>query len=97
MSGGSFDYLCFAEPYDIFNKRDALKRMAEDLASDGHIDAAKETETVGLILNQFEALMRARLDRLHDLWRAVEWTRSGDTGPNAITEAIAEYRKAAGF
>jgi hypothetical protein len=92
MSGGSFNYLCFAEPDDIFRKREDLRNMVEALAELGHADAAKETESVILVLNHFEARMRARMDRLHDIWRSVEWVRSGDSAPSVINDAVTAYR-----
>lgn len=95
MSGGSYNYLCFMEPDQISQHYADLAAMRDALADD-YPDAAKETETVRLIWNQFEVLMRARLDRLSPVWKAVEWTHSGDTGPDAIKDAIAEYRKASG-
>ena len=96
MSGGSFNYLCFAEPYELFKHREDLNYMVAKLAELGHVDAAKETESVILILNHFEARMRARIDRLNDIWHSVEWVESGDSAPERITRAMADFRKDAG-
>lgn len=95
MSGGSFNYLCYAEPGNLFEKYLDLAMMRDALAED-YPDAAKETESIVLICKQFDVLMQARLDRLSPVWKAVEWTQSGDTGPDAIKEAVAEYRKGCG-
>jgi hypothetical protein len=92
MSGGSFNYLCYAEPDELFRKREDLRNMVEALTELGHVDAAKETESVLLVLNHFEARMRARMDRLNEVWRSVEWVQSGDSAPSRVDEAIAEYR-----
>lgn len=96
MSGGSFNYLCYAEPYELFNKRQDLADMVQALGEMGYVDAAKETETIALILSHFEARIQARLDRLNEVWKSVEWVRSGDSGPDRIEQAIADYRKDAG-
>lgn len=93
MSGGSFNYLCYAEPEELFNKRADLKAMVEALSNLGYTDAAAETETITLILNHFEARMRARLERLTPVWKAMEWVQSGDSGPEYLGEEIARYRK----
>lgn len=94
MSGGSYDYLCYADATELFNKRQSISDMVTALAGMGHLDAARETESIKLILNQFEVQIDARLQRLQDVWKAVEWTESGDTGPEAIDIAIAKYRGA---
>jgi len=94
MSGGSYDYLCYADATELFNKRQSISDMVTALAGLGHLDAARETESIKLILNQFEVQIDARLRRLQDVWKAVEWTESGDTGPEAIEIAIAKYRGA---
>lgn len=96
MSGGSFNYLCYAEPYELFNKRQDLADMVQALAEAGYVDAAKETETIGLIINHFEARVGARLERLNEVWKSVEWVRSGDSSSDRIEGAIAEYRKEVG-
>ena len=92
MSGGSFNYLCWAQPLDLLNKRQDISDMVKALSDAGHIDAAAETETILLVLNHFEALMQARIDRLSPVWKAIEWKRSGDWGKDAVDEAFREYR-----
>lgn len=92
MSGGSFNYLCYAEPEELFHKRQDLRDMIEELSRLGYVDAAKETETINLVMNHFEARMRARMERLNEVWKSVEWVRSGDSGPERIENAIAAYR-----
>lgn len=94
MSGGSYDYLCYADATELFNKRQSISDMVTALAGLGHLDAARETESIKLILNQFEVQIDAPLRRLQDVWKAVEWTESGDTGPEAVDIAIAKYRGA---
>ncbi len=92
MSGGSFNYLCFAMPSDLFEKRGDLKDMVDELSGRGYIDAAQETETISLILDHFQVLMQARLDRLCDVWQAVEWHVSGDYSKDQVETEIAKYR-----
>lgn len=94
MSGGSFNYLCHATPDEILvGKRQDLAEMVAALSVSGAVDAAKETETIGLILNHFEARIQARMDRLSGVWKAMEWWRSGDWTEAQFKEALAEYRK----
>lgn len=93
MSGGSYDYLFLKEPGEISRHEDTVQRMAERLSGLGYAqDAARETESVLLLARQFEARMRARLERLSEVWRAVEWWDSGDSGEDYLEQALLQYR-----
>lgn len=94
MSGGSYDYLCWAQDLeDINGKRYALREMADRLAGLGYArDAAAETEELLVLLQQWEVRAQVRVKRLSDLWRAVEWWDSNDSGEDEVREALAKYR-----
>ena len=44
MSGGYFDYLCYKETEDLFNRTKDLEEMREKLISYGYEDIAKDTQ-----------------------------------------------------
>ena len=92
MSGGSYNYLCYAEANDLFQKLDDLRRMAERLADLGYEDAAGETTDLLLSIRQCERHFNAIAKRMYGVWRAVEWCDSGDSGEDEIKEAITKYR-----
>lgn len=96
MSGGSYDYLFMKDPDELLHShhQENIESMAARLAGLGYAqDAALETENVLLILRQFEVRMRARLDRLSGVWKAVEWWDSCDSGEDSVKEALARYRE----
>ena len=93
MSGGSYNYLCFKEAYEIHEHRQDLTDMRDRLTQLGFLDAAKETESILLILDSFEVRIQARIDRLKDVWHSVEWKDSADSGIEAVEEAIKKYRE----
>lgn len=93
MSGGSFNYLCFAESYNIFEKRSDIADMRDKLIEFGYKDAAKETESLLLMMDAFEVRVDARLERLKNVWQSVEWCCSGDSGRDAVEESIKKYRE----
>lgn len=96
MSGGSFDYLCFADAETISEKKGRLREMADFLAGLGYAqDAARETEELLVILNQIEVRMGVRIDRLSAIWKAAEWWQSADTGEDDFKASLKEYRKEA--
>lgn len=94
MSGGSFNYLCHTwDLPDLITKQSDLEDMSKALAALGYAkDAARETEELLVILRQWEVQAGVRLDRLRDVWKAMEWWRSCDWGEDDLREALAEYR-----
>ena len=92
MSGGSYNYLCYEDGFEIHNKRQELNEMRDRLTELGYLDAAKETESILLMLDSFEVRIQARIDRLKDVWHAVEWYDSCDYGKDSVDESIEKYR-----
>lgn len=93
MSGGSYNYLCYKDVFELESHREELNRMRDRLIELGHLDAAKETESIILTLDSFKVRMEARLSRLKDVWRAVEWLDSGDYGKEQVAEAVKKYQE----
>lgn len=90
MSGGSYDYLCFADADDVLGKIYNLRQMANRL--DGLCpEAAAETRALFDGPRSLYAELEARLARLTDLWKAVEWRDSNDWGDQAVEDAIADF------
>lgn len=92
MSGGSYNYLCYKGSHDIHEHRQEINEMRDRLISLGHLDAAKETESILLMLDAFDVRLQARIDRLNGVWRSVEWCDSGDSGEEGVLEAVEKYR-----
>jgi hypothetical protein len=93
MSGGSHNYLYCKDSDEILNHISDIEGMRDRLTEEGYLDAAKETEEVILVINSFNVRMQARLNRLSQVWRAVEWCDSGDSDPNHIKEEVEKYRE----
>ena len=92
MSGGSFDYLCYKDAEQLFERGQLLEEMVTELTDMGFIDAAKETFALKTLIDQTKVRMEVYLDRLRPVWKAVEWYCSGDSGMEAVEEAIRKYR-----
>ena len=93
MSGGSFDYLCYKESEDLLQSDHQLQSMADELARLGYAeDAARETQDLLLTIRTMRNRVQTSIDRLSDVWRAIEWWRSGDWGEDQIKEVLARYR-----
>lgn len=93
MSGGSYDYLCYADEHEILQRRAVLRQMADRLTGLGYAeDAAGETEDLIAIIAQYERRARSRIRRLSAVWRAVEWWDSNDSSEDDIRAALEKYR-----
>ncbi|WP_329521188.1 hypothetical protein [Spirillospora sp. NBC_01491] len=98
MSGGSYNYLCWVTHHHpllekLATMRGDLDDMSTRLAELGYApDAAAETEELLLLLRQWENRAQARVNRLADVWKAVEWWDSCDWGEDRVHEALAAYR-----
>jgi len=92
MSGGSYNYLCFKDSYEIISARKEIGEMRDRLIELGYLDAAKETESILLMLDSFEVRIQSRIDRLKFIWKSVEWFDSGDDGKDSVDEAVEKYR-----
>jgi len=92
MSGGSFNYLYIADSGNIQEKRADIADMQDKLIEYGYLDAAKETESLLLLMDSFEVRVEARLKRLSKVWKAVEWECSMDSSREDIEKEIKKYR-----
>lgn len=92
MSGGSFDYLCFAETDALPQRLAQVEEMADALAAypDGEA-ASLDTHELVAIIRTAERRIEARRRRLADVWKAVEWHHSHDYGPDAVGRALKAY------
>lgn len=93
MSGGSYNYLCYKDAYEIHEKTEELNDMRDRLIELGFLDAASETESILLMLKSFEVRLQTRIDRLNKVWKAVEWFDSGDSGIERVNSEIKLYRE----
>jgi hypothetical protein len=94
VSGGSYDYLCWARDLDqLLDRGRQLEEMADRLAGLGYAeDAARETQELLVQIRQWEVRAQVRVNRLSDVWHAVEWWDSCDSGEDRVREALAKYR-----
>jgi hypothetical protein len=95
VSGGSYNYVCFKGGEELLSEthdRD-LEDMTNRLAGLGYAaDAAEETAALLAELRAARARVNAKTKRLSEIWHAVEWWDSGDTGEWLLKEELAKYR-----
>lgn len=91
MSGGSFNYLCYAVDMGMLGeRRGSIEEMAEALDAYDQPAAAKaaeRTRAVLLALSAADELAR----QLTDVWHAVEWHHSCDWGEEDVIKVLQAY------
>ena len=85
MSGGSYNYLCFKDGTDIGSHGEELNKMVVRLKELNYPAIANDTEEIA----DFFLQLNEKIDKLRDVWQAVEWHDSGDSSiENVVNEAI---------
>lgn len=91
MSGGSYNYLCFAvdEPGKLDDRRDELEEMRKRLCHLGYYDLAERTQEVTRLLDEVVEKATA----LAEVWKAVEWRDSMDWSDKTMHEVLLKHSK----
>ncbi|MFI6979328.1 hypothetical protein ACIBSV_12180 [Embleya sp. NPDC050154] len=94
MSGGSYNYLCFAlDIGELHTRINDLDEMTDRLAALGYADdAARESAELLARLRQWDVRATVAIKRLRKVWEAVEYWDSSDAGEDDVRAALAEYR-----
>lgn len=93
MSGGSFNYVCFADEWNVWEKTHDLEAMEAFLTRlKGAEEPAAELVELLAIIRQSRTRVAVHLKRLRPVMQAAEWWQSGDYGEAQFREAVAEYR-----
>lgn len=93
MSGGSYNYLCYAGAEELMSKTSDMQEMADRLAGLGYAqDAANETQHLLLTVREYENRIQAMKERLEGVWKAVEWWDSCDSSEDSLKDALDKYR-----
>ena len=92
MSGGSFNYLCYAEPNELINKIDDMTAIEEELIKRGFTDVAKDTRRLIEYILSANNKISVLFENLNDVFRAVEWRESRDIGEDDLLREIEKYR-----
>ncbi|MGW4728863.1 hypothetical protein ACWEQC_06730 [Streptomyces shenzhenensis] len=94
MSGGSYNWLYDAQDLEELQARQyGLQEMSFRLAGLRYAqDAARETEELLVLFRQWQTRAAVRIARLSDVWRAVEYWDSADSGEVKVKAALAAYR-----
>lgn len=90
MSGGSFDYLYNSEAPASSSAWDAMRHELVLLGAD---DIVAKMDAVTDALATLGQPYSSETGTIRDVWHAIEWWRSGDSGINRVRAAVLAYRE----
>ena len=93
MSGGSFEYACFAvEEWSSFSKLDQVREIENYLRSNGEHEAADEVYQFILFIETVQRRLDVQTKRIKDILFAAEWWASGDWGADNFKSSFADWQ-----
>lgn len=93
MSGGSLNYLCYAEPRELFGHIDDMEQVEAVLLSKGYNDIARDVRRLIEYVKTAENRLEVLHGNLGDVFHAVEWYLSADYGEESMLAAFNKYRE----
>lgn len=96
MSGGSFNYLFLKDPSELLDKEDDIDSMADILEEEGFYIEANYTRDILKEIQDFKESIEKKKDSVSEVWKAMEWKRSGDSGIKDVIKAANKFREAIG-
>ena len=92
MSGGSHNYLCFADVPELIMRTNDMADMEKELIKYGYTDIAKDVRRLIEYCLSAENRIRALNDQLSDVFHSIEWYDSGDIGKDELKQRLEDYR-----
>lgn len=78
--------------FEFFNYDAELEMAVNTLSAEGFKDAAREIETLRVLLKRYEVILETRIDLVRGLLHAVEWYLSCDYGKDTLKEEVEKWR-----
>ena len=92
MSGGSYNYLCFAPMTDVIKRVADMGEMEDFLLKAGYTDIAKDVRRLMEYCKSAENRISVLFERLEEVFHDIEWYESGDIGKESLIKTLEEYR-----
>jgi hypothetical protein len=93
MSGGSNNYLCYAEMPDIVGRTADMEDIEQTLIKLGYIDIAKDVRRLIEYCKSAENRISVLFEQLENVFHDIEWYHSADIGKKTLIEKLEQYRK----
>ena len=94
MSGGSFNYLCYAETHELLEhyRISDMEVMEQKLIAMGYVDIARDVRRLIEYCKSAENRISVLFEQLEGVFHDIEWNRSGDIGDENLIKTLERYR-----
>lgn len=92
MSGGSYNYLCFAPMPDVISRVADMGEMENFLLKEGYTDIAKDVRRLMEYCRSAENRISVLFEQLENVFHDIEWYCSGDIGKDTLIKSLEKYR-----
>ena len=95
MSGGSHNYLCYAEVKELlsYSRMSDMEEMEQTLLVMGYTDIAKDVRRLIEYCISAENRIGVLFERLEEVFHDIEWHHSADIGEERLIKTLEKYRK----
>ncbi len=97
MSGGSLNYLCYAEFPEMLGKTAEMEEAEETLLEMGYTDIAKDVRRLIEYCKSAENRISVLFEQLEDVLHDIEWYHSADIDKKTLIERLEKHRKGGDF
>ena len=94
MSGGIFNYLCFANMPDVIGRTNDMEDIESVLINLGYTDIAKDMRRLIEYCKSAENRISILFKQLNGVIHDIEWFESGDISESTLIESLENYRVA---
>jgi hypothetical protein len=93
MSGGSHNYLCYAEVEDLLNRVNDMEEMEQFLIKKGYTDIAEDVRRLIEYCKSAQVRISVLFEQLEKVFHDIEWYCSADIGEDTLNETLEKYRR----
>lgn len=94
MSGGIFNYLCFANMPDVIGRTNDMEDIESVLINLGYTDIAKDMRRLIEYCKSAENRISILFEQLNGVIHDIKWFESGDISESTLIESLENYRVA---
>ena len=94
MSGGSHNYLCYAEVQELlsYSRIADMEEMEHDLIQEGYTDIARDVRRLIEYCKSAENRISVLFEALEDVFHDIEWYHSADIERERLMNTLEKYR-----
>ena len=92
MSGGSHNYLCYAELPDVIGRTADMEQIEQTLIEKGYTDIAEDVRRLIEYCKSAQIRVGVLFTQLCGVFHDVEWYDSGDIGESSLINKLESYR-----